>query len=59
MDISRAKEILKTDRTIDVKLDGVPVWINSVDTATSTVNVHLKNNPANQRNVPAEQLQEV
>lgn len=59
MDISRAKEILNSEKTIEVKLGGVPVWIDKVDAPTSTATVHLKNNPSSQKTVSVDQLQEV
>lgn len=59
MDVSRAQEILNADRTVDVKLDGVSVWIDSVDASSATATVHVKNNPSNQKTVSVDRLQEV
>lgn len=59
MDISRAKEIIGMDKTIDVQLEGVPVWIESVDSSTSTAKVHVKDQPSDQRTVSVTELQEV
>jgi small acid-soluble spore protein H (minor) len=59
MDISRAKEIISMEQTIDVKLDGIPVWIESVDSSANVAKVHVKNQPSNQKTVSVTQLQEV
>lgn len=59
MDVNRAQEIIGMDRTVDVKLDGVPVWIDSVDTTSGSAKVHVKNNPNNQKTVSVQELQEV
>jgi len=59
MDAKRAQQILNTEQTIDVKLDGVPVWIDSVDTSSNIATVHVKNNPNNQKKVSLDELQEV
>ncbi|WP_438444693.1 H-type small acid-soluble spore protein [Gorillibacterium sp. sgz5001074] len=59
MDVTRAKEIIGLDQTIDVKLDGVPVWIDSVDTGSGSATVHVKNNPNSKKTVSVQELQEI
>lgn len=59
MNISRAQEILNAEKTIDVKLDGVPVWIDKVDSSTDSVIVHVVNQPSNQKTVSVQELREV
>jgi small acid-soluble spore protein H (minor) len=59
MDVKRAQEIIQTDRTIDVKLDGIPVWIDSVDSTSNSATVHVKHNPGSQRTVSVTELQEL
>jgi len=59
MKLYRAKEILADERKISVELNGVPVWIDSVDADKQQVKVHAEDNPANTRTVDAQELQEV
>lgn len=59
MDVNRAQEILATDDKIIVKLDGVPVWIDSIDASQKTAKVHNETNPAEARTVNVQQLQEI
>jgi small acid-soluble spore protein H (minor) len=58
MNASRAQEILQSDERIEVKLNGVPVWIDNVDGARKTAKVHAEDNPADVKVVPVEELQE-
>lgn len=59
MNLDRAQEIIRMEQTIDVKLDGVPVWIDSVDSSTNSAMVHVKNQPSNKKTVSVAELKEV
>ncbi|TVY08414.1 H-type small acid-soluble spore protein [Paenibacillus cremeus] len=55
----RAQEILKSEDRIEVELNGVAVWIDSVDKVRETAKIHVEEQPADSRVVPVEELQEV
>lgn len=59
MKLYRAQEILQSEAKIDVELNGVSVWIDSVDPEKETAKVHVEQQPADSRVVPVEQLQEI
>lgn len=58
MNVQRAQQILRSKDKIDVELNGMPVWIESIDAGSGTAQVHLENNPAVVQTVPVDQLQE-
>lgn len=58
MDVNRAQEILRTERTVDVNHEGLQVWIDSINPSDRTATVHAKNNPDKHITVPVDQLQE-
>ena len=49
MNVHRAQEILAADEKIDVDLNGMAVWIDSVDSGKGLVKVHAEGNPADAR----------
>ncbi|TBL78696.1 H-type small acid-soluble spore protein [Paenibacillus thalictri] len=59
MQVFRAQEILGSENIIAVELNGVSVWIDSVDTQKKTAKVHTENNPADAKVVAVEELQEI
>ncbi|KRE86393.1 spore protein [Paenibacillus sp. Soil766] len=59
MNVHRAQEILAAHEKIDVDLNGVAVWIDSVDAGKGLVKIHAEGNPADARVVPAKELEEV
>lgn len=59
MNIHRAQEIIAADEKIHVELNGLPVWIDSVDTGKAVAKVHAEENPADSRVVAVQELQEV
>ncbi|NOU94594.1 small, acid-soluble spore protein, H family [Paenibacillus sp. LMG 31456] len=59
MKVYRAQEILQSDAKIEVELNGVSVWIDSVDPTQETAKVHVKQKPADTKVVSVEELQEV
>ncbi|MBA2943162.1 H-type small acid-soluble spore protein [Paenibacillus sp. CGMCC 1.16610] len=59
MNLHRAQEILAADEKITVELNGVPVWIDSVDSSKALAKVHAEENPADSRLVTVQELEEV
>ncbi|MFD0697581.1 H-type small acid-soluble spore protein [Paenibacillus sp. GCM10027628] len=59
MNIHRAQEIIAADEKINVELNGLPVWIDSVDAAKEVAKVHAEQNPADARTVAVRELEEV
>ncbi|BFH65007.1 MULTISPECIES: H-type small acid-soluble spore protein [Paenibacillus] len=59
MDVKRALEIY-TDKnsTIEVKLEGQPVWIENVDEEHGMATVQVGSRPTNTHTVKVERLQE-
>lgn len=58
MDINRAQQIFQSPDTVEVKLNGVSVWIDQIDASTEHVKVHEESNPATRKTVPVSALQE-
>ncbi|MBO8170276.1 MAG: H-type small acid-soluble spore protein [Bacillaceae bacterium] len=58
MDVSRAQEILQSREKIDVYHQNTPVWIDEVNQADRTARVHDETNPAEQKTVPVQELEE-
>ncbi|WP_282937825.1 H-type small acid-soluble spore protein [Paenibacillus sp. RC67] len=59
MKLYRAQEILQSEAKIDVELNGVSVWIDSVDPEKEMAKVHVELQPADSRVVPVKELQEI
>jgi H-type small acid-soluble spore protein len=59
MELERAKQILQSEETIPVVLNGEPVWIENVDVNSAQVQVHLQQNPKERKSVSPDQLQEL
>jgi small acid-soluble spore protein H (minor) len=59
MNTHRAQEILNTEEKITVELNGVSVWIDSIDTTKQVAKVHAEDNPADSKVVSVTELQEV
>jgi small acid-soluble spore protein H (minor) len=59
MKVYRAQEILESEARIEVELNGVPVWIDSIDAERETAKIHVEKKPSDARVVPVEQLQEI
>jgi H-type small acid-soluble spore protein len=56
--LSRVQEILQSEETIDVRMQGDPVWIVSLDELHETVKVHLANDPQHHHEVPITSIHE-
>lgn len=59
MNLYRAQQILSSDEKINVELNGVSVWIDSINAEEKTAKVHAEHQPADTRAVPLEELEEV
>lgn len=59
MDVSRAQEILASEQKINVELNGMAIWIDSVNLKKKTAKIHAEENPAHTRTVTVDDLQEV
>ncbi|MEW9702101.1 H-type small acid-soluble spore protein [Paenibacillus sp. SI8] len=59
MQVHRAQEILAADEKIHVELNGVAVWIDSVDSANELAKVHAEGNPSEARTVGVHELEEI
>lgn len=59
MDVQRAKEIINHPETIEVRLNGSHVWIDSVDATTKTATVHEMGGESMSKTVRVDQLEEV
>ncbi|MCZ8515673.1 H-type small acid-soluble spore protein [Paenibacillus filicis] len=59
MKAHRAQEIIQSQDKIEVKLNGVPVWIDSIDASQQTAKVHAEGQPGDTRVVALEELQEL
>ncbi|GGG21466.1 H-type small acid-soluble spore protein [Paenibacillus abyssi] len=58
MDAMRAQQIVQSEDTIPVHLEGQSVWIEKVDTTNGMAAVHLEDNPNHKQTVPVDRLQE-
>jgi small acid-soluble spore protein H (minor) len=58
MELNRVQEILNSDETIEVKLLGDPIWIESLDERNKTVKVHSANDPDHSKEVAIAQIHE-
>lgn len=58
MELTRAKQILNAEQTIKVSYNGQPVWIDTIDTESSTARIHMEHQPDSIHTVSVEQLQE-
>ncbi|MWV44533.1 H-type small acid-soluble spore protein [Paenibacillus sp. HJL G12] len=59
MDVRRALEIYEDkSHTIEVKLEGQPVWIENVDEVNGMATVQVGSRPTNTETVNVERLQE-
>jgi len=54
----RAAEIISSKDTIEVELEGQPVWIENVDEANGMATVQIGAKPTNTKTVSVERLRE-
>lgn len=59
MNGQRAREILHETKITDVRLNGVSVWIDSVDGSGEMAKVFPKGHQENMKTVPVHQLTEL
>ncbi|WP_243293042.1 H-type small acid-soluble spore protein [Bacillus sp. FJAT-47783] len=58
MNVTRAKQILESPTIIPVTYQGEEIMIQSVDEATKTARIYLKENRESERTVPVAMLNE-
>jgi small acid-soluble spore protein H (minor) len=58
MNVTRAQEIIQSDKKIEVRYQGKSVWIDGVDERTATARVHPEGNPTDTMTVDVGQLVE-
>lgn len=58
MDVTRVREIIRSEEKIQVRYQGESVWIDDVDESTATARVHTERNPAQSVHVAIAQLVE-
>ncbi|MCM3764805.1 H-type small acid-soluble spore protein [Neobacillus niacini] len=59
MNLNRIKEILASEEEILVNYHGIPVWIESIETATSMALVSQRGTHDESRLVPIDGLEEI
>jgi small acid-soluble spore protein H (minor) len=59
MDILRANQIIESPNKVEVRYQGVPVWIDSINKETQTARVHTEANPNDEKTVPVRDLKEM
>lgn len=59
MELARAQEIIKAENRIDVKWNGIPVWIESIDPQKRTATIYPEENKKDHQTVNVMELQEV
>jgi|GEM_PF-127782 small acid-soluble spore protein, H-type len=58
MDINRAKAISVSPNMVDVRYEGVPIYIQHVDDAKETARIYPLSDPEQETEVPVRSLQE-
>ncbi|WNB91581.1 H-type small acid-soluble spore protein [Bacillus sp. NEB1478] len=58
MNVSRAQQIIESEKEIEVLHNGTPVWLQSIDESRQTARAYTKDQPDNEMNIPVNELQE-
>jgi small acid-soluble spore protein H (minor) len=58
MNVSRAQQIIESEKEIEVLHNGTPVWLQSVDENNQTARAYTREQPDNEMNIPVNELQE-
>jgi small acid-soluble spore protein H (minor) len=58
MNVSRAQQIIESEKEIEVLHNGTPVWLQSVNENNHTARAYSKNQPDNEMDIPVNELQE-
>jgi small acid-soluble spore protein H (minor) len=58
MKLKRAQEILQSEDSIQVSLQGTPVWIERVDEMNESVTIHYINDPDRSQEVAVTRIEE-
>ncbi|MDR7074662.1 H-type small acid-soluble spore protein [Fictibacillus barbaricus] len=58
MNVSRAQQIIQSEKEIEVLHNGTPVWLQSVDESSQTARAYTQDQPDNEMNIPVNELHE-
>jgi small acid-soluble spore protein H (minor) len=58
MNVSRAQQIIESEKEIEVLHNGTPVWLQSVDESSLTARAYTREQPDNEMNIPVSELHE-
>ncbi|MCM3719958.1 H-type small acid-soluble spore protein [Fictibacillus phosphorivorans] len=58
MNISRAQQIIESEKEIEVLHNGTPVWLQSVDESKQTARAYTRQQPDNEMDIPVNELHE-
>jgi small acid-soluble spore protein H (minor) len=58
MDVSRAQQIIESEKEIEVLHNGTPVWLQSIDENKQTARAYTREQPDHEMNIPVDELQE-
>jgi small acid-soluble spore protein H (minor) len=58
MNVSRAQQIIESEKEIEVLHNGTPVWLQSVNENKHTARAYTKDQPDNEMDIPVNELQE-
>jgi len=58
MNVSRAQQIIESEKEITVLHNGTPVWLQSVNQNNETARAYTREQPDNEMDIPVNELQE-
>jgi small acid-soluble spore protein H (minor) len=58
MNVSRAQQIIESEKEIEVLHNGTAVWLQSVDENNQTARAYTREQPDNEMNIPVSELHE-
>ncbi|ANC75798.1 spore protein H [Fictibacillus phosphorivorans] len=58
MNVSRAQQIIESEKEIVVLYNGTPVWLQSVDENNQTARAYTREQPDHELDIPVNELQE-
>ncbi|MQR96166.1 H-type small acid-soluble spore protein [Fictibacillus phosphorivorans] len=58
MNVSRAQQIIESEKEIVVLYNGTPVWLQSVDENNQTARAYTREQPDHEMDIPVNELQE-
>jgi small acid-soluble spore protein H (minor) len=58
MNVSRAQQIIESEKEIEVLHNGTPVWLQSINESKQTARAYTREQPDNEMDIPVSELQE-